>query len=91
MAYAPLSTYNSAGGDGSILGQFVEKDHGRTFEFSTADSTPFEGFGELVWIRDEQSRYARILKTVAYVVVDEDENGDPVVEKWNIKRHTLYA
>lgn len=91
MAYAPTSTLFAPAGDGSILGQFVEKDHGRTFEFSTADSTPFEGFGELVWLADEQSRYARILKTVAYVVVDEDVNGAPVVEKWNIKRHTLYA
>lgn len=91
MAYAPLSVYKNAGGDGSILGQFVEKDHGRTFEFSTASSTPFEGFGELVWLGNEQTRYARVLKTVAYVVVDEGLDGEPVVEKWNIKRHTLYA
>lgn len=91
MAYAPVSTYMTPAGDGSILGQFVEKEHGRTFEFSTASATPFEGFGELVWLGNEQSRYARILKTVAYVVVDEGTDGEPVVEKWNIKRHTLYA
>ncbi len=90
MAYAPESTLFAPAGDGSILGQFIEKDHGRTFEFSTASSTPFEGFGELVWLDNEQSRYARILKTVAYVVVDENADGTPVVEKWAIKRHTLY-
>jgi hypothetical protein len=30
------------------------------------------------------------LKTGAYVVVDEDEYGLPVVEKWNIKQHQQF-
>lgn len=91
MAYAPLSTYMNAGGDGSILGQFVEKEYGRTFEFSAAKSTPFEGYDVLVWTRDDSYRYARVLKTVAYLVIDEGLDGEPVVEKWDIKRHQLYA
>jgi len=28
---------------------------------------------------------------VAYIAVDEDEFGLPVVEKWNIKRHRNYS
>jgi hypothetical protein len=32
-----------------------------------------------------------VKKTVAYVCVDEDEFGLPVVEKWHIKRHRQYA
>ena len=32
-----------------------------------------------------ETRYAKIYKTVAYIVVGEDDNGDPVVEKWQIK------
>ena len=33
MAFAPSSTYFDSG-DGSILGMFVEKDHGNLFEYS---------------------------------------------------------
>jgi hypothetical protein len=35
-------------------------------------------------------RYARVLKTVAHVVIDEDEYGHPVIERWKIKRHTSF-
>jgi hypothetical protein len=35
-------------------------------------------------------RYATVKKTVAYIVVDEDENG-PVVEKWFLKKNNKYA
>ncbi len=34
-------------------------------------------------------RLGNVLKTVAYLAVDEDENG-PVIEKWFIKGHTEY-
>jgi hypothetical protein len=39
---------------------------------------------------DGESRYAKVLKTVIYVAVDEDENGQPVLEKWKLKRHEKY-
>ena len=39
---------------------------------------------------DSGFRYARVLKTVAYIVVDEDEYGDAIVEKWNIKKQRIY-
>ena len=32
-------------------------------------------------------RYAKVLKTVAYIVVDEDEHGRPVAKKWDIRKH----
>lgn len=35
------------------------------------------------------TRLAKVLKTVAYVVVNEDESG-PVIEKWDIKTHRHY-
>jgi hypothetical protein len=35
-------------------------------------------------------RYANVRKTVAVIVVDEDEKGLPVVEKWNLKKNTNY-
>ena len=35
-------------------------------------------------------RYARVLKTVAHVVVDESDDGSPVVEKWELKSNINY-
>jgi hypothetical protein len=36
-------------------------------------------------------RFAHVKKTVAVVVVDEDEFGLPVTEKWYVKNHNQYA
>jgi hypothetical protein len=43
-----------------------------------------------VWVSNEEWRYAKVLKTVAYIAVDEDEYGKPVTEKWDIKKHVPY-
>lgn len=32
-------------------------------------------------------RFARVLKTVAYVATDENPDGTPFFEKWKIKNH----
>jgi hypothetical protein len=42
-------------------------------------------------INGQGYRYGIVKKTVAYVSVDEDEFGLPVIEKWNIKRHRTYS
>jgi hypothetical protein len=44
----------------------------------------------VIFMSDGTYRYAAILKTVAYVVVDENEYGCPVIEKWQIKQHKVY-
>jgi hypothetical protein len=36
-------------------------------------------------------RYATVKKTVAVIVVDEDEFGLPVTEKWQLKKMNEYA
>ncbi len=106
MAFADSTTY--MGGDGSIIGSFIEEDFKNRFEFSRnveADATEdvqrfiLEGaswtntFPHKVWVMDEGHpmrkhdqgfRYARVMKTRAWVVVDEDENG-PVLECWKFK------
>ena len=78
------------------LGCFTEKEYGKHFEYSVNDEffNVFEGqhYPHKVWVGDvvgQGWRYAMVKKTVAYVVVDEDENG-PVVEKWNLKKNTKY-
>lgn len=90
MAFAPTTTYFDVG-DGTILGCFEEKDHGHYFEFSVpTEPAPWEEYGMWVWVGNAERRWAKVLKTVAYIVVNEDENG-PVVEKWYIKNHREYA
>ena len=74
----------------TLVGSFVEKDFGKTHEYSLiGDDGLFEEYPHKLWTLDGY-RYARILKTVAYIIVDEDEYGLPVVEKWAIKQHKEY-
>jgi len=96
MAFAPSSVYKDVG-DGSIVGRFVEKDCGNLFEFSENNDGIFPEFPYKVWVAnpidglESGYRYAKVLKTVAYLAVDEDEYGNVVVDKWNIKAYTKYA
>lgn len=79
MGYAPFNH--------PVSGQFKEKDFGNHFEFieEVDDWGRAIGATHTVYVGHDQVRYARILKTVAYICVDEDENCQPVWEKWNIK------
>lgn len=95
MSHAPMSTMFQPHGDGTIQGCFTHKDHGVFFEFSTA--TPEESswagaeYNMKVWLQGGDAyRLAKVLKTVAYVVVDEDEHGQPVVERWPTKQFLAY-
>lgn len=83
------------------IGSFVEKDAGNTFEYSVNDepmnSHLGEDFPHKVWVGGGGVcgmtgwRFANVRKTVAVIVVDEDEYGLPVTEKWYIKRHHKYG
>jgi len=82
-----------------LLGSFVEKDGGKLFEYAVR---PDEGIDfapdcpHIVYVTnaiegvDMGFRYAKVLKTVAWIAVDEDDNGEPVYEKWDIKQHRFY-
>ncbi len=80
------------------IGRFVEKDFGKTFEYSDNDEpmNVMEDFPHKVWVAsgqiggDSGFRYAHVKKTVAYIVTDEDEFGLPVIEKWHIKNKVEY-
>lgn len=74
----------------TVVGQFQHKETRKFFEFrKTVDRTVrgFEAYPYEVFVGPsaESVRFARILKTVAYIAVDEDECGNPVEEKWPIK------
>lgn len=86
------------------LGCFVEKDCGNYFEYSMA--TEYEAyelrgntveFPHIVWVTAPKEgldcgyRRALVKKTVAYIIVDEDDYGKPVIEKWDLKKNEKYA
>jgi hypothetical protein len=73
-------------------GEFQECDFGNYFTYrKTTNNWAIEqGFMHEIDVGDGGVRFARVLKTVAYVCVDEDEYGKAVFEKWNIKNHSLY-
>jgi len=82
------------------IGVFVEKDTGNSFEYSVNDdSVDFinpEHYPHKVWVGGEGVcgmagyRYANVKKTVAYIIVDEDDDG-PILERWFLKKNTKYA
>lgn len=73
-------------------GQFKEKEYGNFFEFRpTQNPWAIENGLEFEIAvgpdyNNLQVRFAKILKTVAYVAVDEDANGKPVFQKWEIRK-----
>ena len=98
MAYAPYHN-GELNGRAPIIGAFNEKDNGHRFEFSVRggshDIVPdiWTEFPHMVFVGpygQEEIRYARVLKTVAHVVIGEEDDGTPVVQKWAIKNHIEY-
>ena len=72
------------------IGEFREVDAGNYFTYKMAEGPAFGEYIHEVDVLDGY-RYAKVLKTVAYIVVDEDEYGQPVVEKWSIEDHFTYT
>ena len=71
----------------SATGEFKEKKFGHCFEYRpTFDSwAKSKGFEFELAAGDGSVRYANIKKTVAYVCIDESDDGTPITEKWSIK------
>ena len=79
-----------------IAGCFNENEYNHIFEYGirvtdySSGFAPLSDFPHIVFVGDKSFRYAEVKKTVAYVVVNQDKDGNPVVEKWNIKNHRKY-
>lgn len=74
------------------LGVFREKTRRMTFEYATNDDPDTMGmYPHLVFVgpRGNDTRYAHVLKTVAYIAVDENDDGF-LIEKWDIVQHRTY-
>ena len=89
MSYAPSEFYPLENG-----GCFRESETGNFFEYCrnscNLEHTVYPDFYQYVFVGSEMMRYAKVFKKVAYIVVDEDERGEPVIEKWQIKNHCRY-
>jgi hypothetical protein len=73
------------------IGDFREVSVGNYFTYRESQNDwglalgyPHEVFTGHYWIP------AKVLKTVAHIVVDEAEFNTAVVEKWDIKQHNIY-
>lgn len=89
MTYAPSHTSFPPHGDGSIRGCFTHAETNVFFEFSACpmdERAMGPDFDMRLWMSDGSYRYCQVLKTVAHIAVDEDANGEAVVEKWAIKK-----
>jgi hypothetical protein len=90
MAYGPV------GDVPTMLGCFRESEHGQIFEYKPrpfADMLQFAPtMPHLVYVgSNQETRPALIRRTVAHVVVDENPDGSPVVERWTIRSHRVYG
>ncbi len=89
MALAPLSEIDA----GRVKGGFTEVDFGMHFEFknlSPEDRTFGDDYPQRVYTGASGGRFARVLKTVAYIVIDEGPGGQPIVQKWKIRNFKAY-
>jgi hypothetical protein len=77
--------------DPILLGSAFHAETGVLFEFAER-RWPDDDFAPGMFMQVYTvggPRLAKVMKTVAYVVVDEDENG-PVIEKWPLKQTRFY-
>ena len=93
MAYAPIREIKN------VIGTFKHKGYDTSFDYvinSPEDSwLPVINYPHRVWVQtnpinDQGWRYANVKKTVVDIVVDEDEYGQPIIEKWSIKNHLTF-
>jgi hypothetical protein len=89
-----MAVFRGSYSENRAIGQFQEKECGKYFEYRLSDGTaPIQGsygldhgFKHEIAMCDGSVRFANVKKTVAYVVVNEDDFGMPIVEKWQIKQ-----
>ena len=74
------------------IGEFREVSFGKWFTFSKTENE-WALKNDLEFEIDvlDGVRYAKLLKTVVYVCVDEDSEGNPVLEKWSIANKLMYS
>ena len=99
MTYSPYTNDKRTPEQGVVLGCFDNSEFGTFFEYAertvTSSDWKFKPYWapeykHLIFMSNGTTRLATIKKTVAYIVIDEAPNGEPISEKWSIKRHRKY-
>lgn len=80
MAY----THNTAN-----AGEFQERDFGKWFTYRTNSRLDINAMPHEIDVGDGL-RFGEVKKTVAYISVDENADGSPVVEKWALRAHNIF-
>ena len=90
MAFAPYSNAYRTAEQGKVIGCFNEKTYGLYYEYAERTDALFpDGYHRelphVVFVGHGEVRLANVRKTVAAVLVDEDQ-----VDKWEIKSRREY-
>jgi hypothetical protein len=77
-----------------LLGQFCNYHAAGVFEYSERLPGQFPedfcpDYQHVIYLIDGNVRLARVLQTVAHVVIDENDHG-AVVERWKLRGHRHY-
>ena len=92
-SYPPPAPWHYGGiAQGRILGRF-DNEYSHVFEYAArteADGDWAAKYPHVVFMSDGSKRFATVKKTVVHIVIDEAADGQPVVEKWSIKRRAIY-
>jgi len=89
MGWAPFESE-------TVMGRFVEAEFKNDFEWEKRTEEDFNWdwnpeYPDKIWVYNGTAgddcgyRIGKVMKTVAYVVIDIDDEGIPVVGKWKIK------
>ena len=76
-----------------VLGFFREASRGHSFEYAERrhpDDNFAPNMPHMIFVGNGETRLAKVLKTVAWVVIDEDEKGEPVYVQWKLRNHQVY-
>lgn len=78
-----------------LVGFFINEFNNSYEYYKTEDAWDVaHGFEYRIYVGSSliglETRPVKLLKTIVYVGVDEDGHGNPIIEKWKIKKHFVY-
>jgi hypothetical protein len=87
----PMNEANAPDHTHKIIGAFTH--NGKRFDYGKADDAWARRFGlsHCVYFTGGVTRFANVKQSVAYIAVDENEIGAPVLERWAITKHTKFT
>lgn len=90
MSFAPYTNDRLPRGELPVLGGIRNKH--ALFEYAERPACErfAPGYPHVLFMSDGTRRCAKVLKTVAHVIVDEDGMGEPVIEVWKLRQHHKY-